>query len=440
MSRNKRWLLASALATVAAVALPAIALAEEVAKLDSGDTAWMLTSTALVLFMTIPGLSLFYAGMVRAKNVLSVLMQCFAITALMTVLWTIYAYSLAFTDGGAVNAFTGGLSKVFLIGVTVDALSGTIPETVFMVFQMTFAIITPALIVGAFAERMKFSAMLLFMAAWVTVVYAPVAHWAWGGGWMGDKGVLDFAGGTVVHINAGVAGLVAAIMLGKRKGYPRTAMPPHSLPLTVIGAGMLWVGWFGFNAGSELAADGTAGMAMVVTQVATATAALAWMFMEWVRYGKPTALGIVTGAVGGLVAITPASGFVGPIGALVIGATAGVLCFLASTTLKRKMGYDDSLDVFGVHGIGGIVGALLTGVFVSANLGGAGLSEGMTMAAQVGIQALGVTATIVYCGVVTFVILKVLDAVVGLRVDEEQETIGLDISLHDERGYDLRAE
>ena len=440
MSRNKRWLLASALATAAAVALPAIALAEEVAKLDSGDTAWMLTSTALVLFMTIPGLSLFYAGMVRAKNVLSVLMQCFAITALMTVLWTIYAYSLAFSDGGAVNAFIGGLSKVFLIGVTVDALSGTIPETVFMVFQMTFAIITPALIVGAFAERMKFSAMLLFMAAWVTVVYAPVAHWAWGGGWMGDKGVLDFAGGTVVHINAGVAGLVAAIMLGKRKGYPGTAMPPHSLPLTVIGAGMLWVGWFGFNAGSELAADGTAGMAMVVTQVATATASLAWMFMEWVRHGKPTALGIVTGAVGGLVAITPASGFVGPIGALVIGAAAGVLCFLASTTLKRKMGYDDSLDVFGVHGIGGIVGALLTGVFVSAGLGGAGLSEGVTMAAQVGIQALGVTATIVYCGIVTFIILKVLDAVVGLRVDEEQEIIGLDISLHDERGYDLRSE
>ena len=439
MNRSKRWLLASALATAAAVALPAIALAEEVAKLDSGDTAWMLTSTALVLFMTIPGLSLFYAGMVRAKNVLSVLMQCFAITALMTVLWTIYAYSLAFSDGGAVNAFTGGLSKVFLIGVTVDALSGTIPETVFMVFQMTFAIITPALIVGAFAERMKFSAMLLFMAAWVTVVYAPVAHWAWGGGWMGDIGVLDFAGGTVVHINAGVAGLVAAIMLGKRKGYPTTPMPPHSLPLTVIGAGMLWVGWFGFNAGSELAADGTAGMAMVVTQVATATAALAWMFMEWVRHGKPTALGIVTGAVGGLVAITPASGFVGPIGALVIGATAGVLCFLASTILKRKMGYDDSLDVFGVHGIGGIVGALLTGVFVSANLGGAGFSEGITMAAQVGIQALGVAATIVYCGVVTFIILKVLDAVVGLRVDEEQEIIGLDISLHDERGYDLRS-
>ncbi|MDV2503459.1 MAG: ammonium transporter [bacterium] len=439
MNRSKRWLLASALATAAALALPAIALAEEVAKLDSGDTAWMLTSTALVLFMTIPGLSLFYAGMVRAKNVLSVLMQCFAITALMTVLWTIYAYSLAFSDGGAVNAFTGGLSKVFLIGVTVDALSGTIPETVFMVFQMTFAIITPALIVGAFAERMKFSAMLLFMAAWVTVVYAPVAHWAWGGGWMGDIGVLDFAGGTVVHINAGVAGLVAAIMLGKRKGYPTTPMPPHSLPLTVIGAGMLWVGWFGFNAGSELAADGTAGMAMVVTQVATATAALAWMFMEWVRHGKPTALGIVTGAVGGLVAITPASGFVGPIGALVIGAAAGVLCFLASTTLKRKMGYDDALDVFGVHGIGGIVGALLTGVFVSANLGGAGFSEGITMAAQVGIQVLGVIATIVYCGVVTFIILKVLDAVVGLRVDEEQETIGLDISLHDERGYDLRS-
>ncbi|MCH7767577.1 MAG: ammonium transporter [Nitrospinae bacterium] len=437
MSRSKRWSLVSALVTYAIVALPALALADEAAKLDSGDTAWMLTSTALVLFMTIPGLSLFYAGMVRSKNVLSVLMQCFTITALMTVLWTVYGYSLAFTDGGALNAFIGGLSKLFLIGVTVDALSGTIPESVFMIFQMTFAIITPALIVGAFAERMKFTAMMLFMAAWVTIVYAPVCHWAWGGGWMGSIGVLDFAGGTVVHINAGVAGLVAAILLGKRKGFPATPMPPHSLPLTVIGAGMLWVGWFGFNAGSQLAADGTAGMAMVVTQVATATAALAWMFMEWCRHGKPTALGIVTGAVGGLVAITPASGFVGPIGALVIGAASGVLCFLASTTLKSKMGYDDSLDVFGVHGIGGIVGALLTGVFVSSSFGGAGLSEGMTMVGQVGIQVLGVTGTIVYCGIASYAILKVVDAVVGLRVDEEEETLGLDLSLHDERGYNL---
>ncbi|MDV2478762.1 MAG: ammonium transporter [bacterium] len=437
MSRSKRWSLVSALVTYAIVALPVLALADEAAKLDSGDTAWMLTSTALVLFMTIPGLSLFYAGMVRSKNVLSVLMQCFTITALMTVLWTVYGYSLAFTDGGALNAFTGGLSKLFLIGVTVDALSGTIPESVFMIFQMTFAIITPALIVGAFAERMKFTAMMLFMAAWVTIVYAPICHWAWGGGWMGSIGVLDFAGGTVVHINAGVAGLVAAILLGKRKGFPATPMPPHSLPLTVIGAGMLWVGWFGFNAGSELAADGTAGMAMVVTQVATATAALAWMSMEWGRHGKPTALGIVTGAVGGLVAITPASGFVGPIGALVIGAASGVLCFLASTTLKSKMGYDDSLDVFGVHGIGGIVGALLTGVFVSSSFGGAGLSEGMTMGGQVGIQLLGVTGTIVYCGIASFGILKVVDAVVGLRVDEEEETLGLDLSLHDERGYNL---
>lgn len=437
MSRSKRWSFVSALVTYAIVALPALALADEAAKLDSGDTAWMLTSTALVLFMTIPGLSLFYAGMVRSKNVLSVLMQCFTITALMTVLWTVYIYSLAFSDGGALNAFTGGLSKVFLIGVTVDALTGTIPETVFMIFQMTFAIITPALIVGAFAERMKFTAMMLFMAAWVTLVYAPVCHWVWGGGWMGSIGVLDFAGGTVVHINAGVAGLVAAIVLGKRKGYPATPMPPHSLPLTVVGAAMLWVGWFGFNAGSALAADGTAGMAMVVTQVATATAALTWMFMEWGRHGKPTALGIVTGAVGGLVAITPASGFVGPIGALVIGAAAGVLCFLASTTLKSKMGYDDSLDVFGVHAIGGIVGALLTGVFVSSSFGGAGFSEGMTMGGQVGIQVLGVAATIVYCGIVSYGILKVLDAVVGLRVDEEEETLGLDLSLHDERGYNL---
>ncbi len=414
-------------------ALPSLAFADE---LSAGDTAWMLTATALVLFMTIPGLSLFYAGMVRSKNVLSVLMQCFAITSLMTVLWVLYLYSLAFTDGGSINSFVGGLDKAFLAGVGVDSLSGTIPETVFMTFQMTFVIITPALIVGAFAERMKFSAMLIFMALWATFVYAPICHWVWGGGWLGDYGVLDFAGGTVVHINAGVAGLVAALMLGKRKGYPRVAMPPHNLTYTIIGASMLWVGWFGFNAGSELAADGTAGMAMAVTQIATAAAALAWMFSEWVSHSKPSVLGIASGAVAGLVAITPASGYVGPMGALAIGAASGIGCFFAATKLKRLFGYDDSLDVFGVHAVGGIIGAILTGVFAATSLGGTGFAEAnTTMAAQVVAQLIGVVATIIFTTIMSFIILKVIDIVIGLRVNEEQETEGLDIALHEERGY-----
>ena len=422
------------LAGTALTLAPAIAVAED--QLSSGDTAWMLTATALVLFMTIPGLSLFYAGMVRSKNVLSVLMQCFAITGLMTILWAFYGYSLAFEDGGSVNAFVGGLGKMFLAGVTVDSLSGTIPETVFMTFQMTFAIITPALIVGAFAERMKFSAMLWFMGLWLTVVYAPVCHWVWGGGWLGSWGVLDFAGGTVVHINAGIAGLVAAIVLGKRKGYPNTAMPPHNLGFTIVGASMLWVGWFGFNAGSELAADGTAGMAMAVTQLATASAALAWMFSEWVSHGKPSVLGIASGAVAGLVAITPASGSVGPMGAIAIGLVAGVGCFVAATRVKRAFGYDDSLDVFGVHAVGGIIGAILTGVFAAPALGGAGLGDGnATIGAQLVAQSVGVIATIVYTGIVSFIILKVLDAIIGLRVTEDDETEGLDLALHDERGY-----
>ena len=416
--------------------LPGPALAADT--LNSGDTAWMLVATALVLFMTIPGLSLFYAGMVRSKNVLSVLMQCFAITSLMTILWIVYGYSLAFEDGGSLNGFVGGLSKAFLAGVTVDSLSGTIPESVFMTFQMTFAIITPALIVGAFAERMKFSAMLWFMAIWLTFVYIPICHWVWGGGWLGSWGVLDFAGGTVVHINAGVAGLVAAIVLGKRRGYPTTPMPPHNLALTVVGASMLWVGWFGFNAGSQLAADGTAGMAMAVTQIATAAAALGWLFSEWLVHGKPSVLGIATGAVGGLVAITPASGSVGPMGALAIGAVAGVGCFFAATRIKRAFGYDDSLDVFGVHAIGGIIGALLTGIFSAPVLGGSGLGDGnATIMAQLGAQSVGVVATIAYTGVVSLIILKLLDATIGLRVDEEQESQGLDIALHDERGYIL---
>jgi len=405
--------------------------------LSAGDTAWMLTSTALVLFMTIPGLALFYAGMVRSKNVLSVMMQCFAITALVTVLWAIAGYSIAFSDGGGLNAYWGGLGKAFLSGVNVDALSGSIPETVFMTFQMTFAIITPALIVGAFAERMKFSAMLWFMGLWLLVVYAPICHWVWGGGWLGGLGVLDFAGGTVVHINAGIAGLMAALVMGKRKGFPTTAMPPHNLGYTVMGASMLWVGWFGFNAGSELAADGTAGMAMAVTQIATASAALAWMFAEWVTHGKPSVLGIASGAVAGLVAITPASGTAGPMGAIAIGAAAGLGCFLGATKLKRAMGYDDSLDAFGVHAIGGIIGAMLTGVFADASLGGAGLEEGVSIGAQLGTQSIGVLATLVYTGIVSLILLKIIDVVVGLRVTEEQETEGLDLAMHDERGYIL---
>jgi Amt family ammonium transporter len=406
-----------------------VSLAEDAPVLSGGDTAWMLTSTALVLFMTIPGLALFYGGMVRKKNVLATIMQSFAITALMTIVWMVIGYSIAFADG---NAYFGGLSKMFLKDMTVDGLSGTIPESVFMTFQMTFAIITPALITGAFADRMKFSSMLVFMTLWSILVYSPITHWVWGpGGWLGGKGILDFAGGTVVHINAGVAGLVCAIVLGKRMGYGKESMAPHNLTLTVIGASMLWVGWFGFNAGSELAADGRAGMAMVVTQVATAAAALAWMFVEWMAKGKPSVLGIASGAVAGLVAITPASGFVGPMGALAIGVAAGILCYWGATGLKRMMGYDDSLDAFGVHGVGGVVGAILTGVFASQSIGGtAGMLEGN--AAQVGIQALGVLATIVYTGVATFIILKVVEMVMGLRVSEEEEREGLDVSLHGE--------
>ncbi len=422
------------------------ATATEEASLSSGDTAWMLTATALVLFMTIPGLALFYGGLVRVQNVLSVLMQCFALTGLITILWIVIGYSLAFNTAGmeagkiTLNSFVGGLGTYFLKGVGVDSLSGTIPETVFIVFQMTFAIITPALIAGAFAERMKFSAMLLFSAVWSLIVYAPLCHMAWSGdgSLFGDIiGALDFAGGNVVHINAGIAALVAAILVGKRLGYQTTAMPPHSLTLTVVGASMLWVGWFGFNAGSAVAADGTAGMAMLVTQVSTATAAITWMFIEWAKHGKPSVLGIVTGAVAGLVAITPASGSVGPIGALVIGLVSGAVCFWGATSLKTKLGYDDSLDAFGVHGIGGIVGALLTGVFTATALGGAGLGEGITIGMQVWKQFLSIVITIVWSGVLSFIILKIADAVVGLRVEEDDERMGLDLSQHNERGYNL---
>jgi len=418
--------------------LPMLALGQDEPTLSSGDTAWMIAATALVLMMTIPGVALFYGGLVRAKNVLSVLMQCFAITAMVTILWVVYGYSLAFTDGGAMNAYIGSLDKAFLSGVTIDSVAGSIPETVFMTFQMTFAIITPALIVGAFAERMKFSAMLVFMALWLTLVYVPIAHWVWGGGWISELGAMDFAGGTVVHINAGVAALMAALVLGKRKGYPTVAMPPHNLGYTVVGASLLWVGWFGFNAGSELAADGVAGMALAVTQIATAAAALTWMFAEWIRHGKASVLGTATGAVAGLVAITPASGSAGPMGAIAIGFAGALLAFFASTVMKPRLGYDDSLDVWGVHGIAGIVGAILTGVFASTALGGAGyLSEGVTMGHQVWVQLLSVLTTLIYGGVVSLVLLYLVKLIMGVRVSEEQETEGLDIALHEERGYIL---
>ena len=428
-----------------AVILPAAAHAQEAPVLDPGDTAWMIVATALVLFMTIPGLALFYGGLVRSKNVLSVLMQCFGITAVVSILWAIYGYSLAFDTTGMVagetglHSFVGGLNKLFLGGVTRDSLSGTIPETVFAMFQLTFAIITPALIVGAFAERMKFSAVMLFTVLWVTLVYFPMCHMVWSGpgAFMFDHGVLDFAGGTVVHINAGIAALVAAIMVGKRKGYPKTPMLPHNLGLTVMGASMLWVGWFGFNAGSALAANGTAGMAMLVTHLASAMAAATWAAIEWIKHGKPSVLGIVTGAVAGLVAITPASGFVGPMGALAIGLAAGGVCFLGATSLKRKMGYDDSLDAFGVHGIGGIVGAILTGVFADASLGGVGLPEGHSLGYQVWIQTQDALITVVYSGVMSFLILLVVKAVVGLRVTDQQENQGLDLTLHEETGYNF---
>lgn len=399
--------------------------------LDTGDTAWMLTSTAIVLMMTIPGLALFYGGLVRKKNVLTLVMQCFAITCLVTLIWFVAGYSLAFTDGGSLNAYIGGMSKALLKGVETGSLTLTIPESVFFTFQATFAIITPALIVGAFVDRMKFSAMLLFMALWSLIVYAPITHWVWGGGFLANAGVLDFAGGTVVHINAGIAGLVCAIFLGKRYGYGTENMAPHNLVYSVIGASLLWVGWFGFNAGSAVAANGTAGMAMAVTQIATATAALSWMFIEWVVHKKPSILGIISGAVAGLVAITPASGFVGPVGAFWIGLAAGLICFFASTTVKKALGYDDSLDVFGIHAVGGIVGAILTGVFAAEAIGGkTGLLEGNP--GQVLTQIWGITATIVWCAVATLVILIVVNILIGVRVSQAVEVEGLDINLHGE--------
>jgi len=416
-------------ACLVGILIPTVGYTDE---LDSGDTAWMLTASALVLFMTLPGLALFYGGLVRSKNILSVLAQCIAIAGIATLIWVVCGYSLAF---GEPNAFWGGFGNMFLIGITVDSVSGTIPESLFVMFQATFAIITPALIVGAFTDRMKFSSMSVFSALWLILVYAPICHNVWGGGYLSNFGIIDFAGGTVVHINAGIAALVACIVIGPRIGYPRTPMPPHNLALSFIGACMLWIGWFGFNAGSELAADGVAAMAMLVTQVATAAAALTWALMEKIFSNKASLLGMITGAVAGLVAITPASGSVGPLGAIAIGIASGVLCYFASTSLKRKLGYDDSLDVFGVHGVGGIVGAILTGVFSSATFGGSGI-EG-TISSQVLAQMIGVMVTIIYCGIVSYIILKVIDKTMGLRVSEEQESDGLDITLHGERGYNL---
>lgn len=411
--------------------LPEQCFADEI---NNANTAWILTSTALVLFMTLPGLALFYGGLVRSKNVLSVLMQCFSIACLISIIWVVAGYGLSFGTSENFNDYIGS-GKFLLAGVGLNSMQGDIPETVFVMFQMTFAIITPALIVGAFAERMKFSAVLIFSAAWVILVYAPVCHWVWGGGWLAQMGLLDFAGGTVVHVNAGVAALVAAVVLGKRSGFPKTAMPPHNMTLAVTGAGMLWVGWFGFNAGSALAADGNAGMAMLVTHISASAGALTWIIIEWLKYGKPSALGIITGMVAGLGTITPASGFVGPGGALAIGISAGIVCYYATQYIKRKLEIDDSLDVFPVHGVGGILGTLLAGVFVAENLGGAGYAEGMTMVSQVAVQGLGVLATAIWSGVISWGLLKLLDKTIGIRVSSEQETEGLDIAEHEERGY-----
>lgn len=422
------------MALVAGLLAPSMALADT---LNGANTAWMITATALVLFMTLPGLSLFYGGLVRSKNVLSILMQCFAICCISSLFWLLIGYSLAFSEG---NAFIGGLSNVMLADVLEDTTSGGIPETVFVMFQMTFAIITPALIIGAFAERTRFSAVVMFTILWLLCVYAPITHWVWAeGGWLFEMGLLDFAGGTVVHITAGVAALVAALVIGPRRGFPTQAMPPHNMTMTVTGAGMLWVGWFGFNAGSALAADGNAGMAMLVTHISAATASLAWMTLEWIKYGKPSVLGIVTGMVAGLGTITPASGYVGPGGAMVIGLIAGVVCFYMTLLVTRRLKIDDSLDVFPVHGVGGILGTFLAGIFASTGLGifsGQGLAEGETIGSQLLVQLTGIGSTLVYTAVVTYILFKLVDRVIGLRVSPEVETQGLDIVLHNESGYD----
>jgi len=415
---------------------PFVTYADE---LNGANTAWILTSTALVLFMTLPGLALFYGGLVGKKNILSVLMQCFAIAGIASIFWLVIGYSIAFDEG---NPYFGGFSKILFSGVTEGSLSGDIPESLFALFQMTFAIITPALIIGGFAERTKFSAVLLFSTLWLLFVYAPITHWVWGGGWLQQMGLLDFAGGTVVHITAGVAALVAAIVIGPRKNFGKSATPPHNMTMTITGAGMLWVGWFGFNGGSALAANGDAAMAMLVTHISAATAAVTWMFYEWIKFGKPTALGTVTGMVAGLGTITPASGFVGPAGALVIGFLAGAICFNAVILIKLKLKIDDSLDVFPVHGVGGILGTLLAAVFASTELGifsGQGFADGISsISQQFGVQAIGVVSTFVYTAVVSYILFKLVGLMTnGLRVDTDQETQGLDITDHEERGYEL---
>lgn len=422
----------AALSVFSLLLISPLAMAGE---LNQASTAWVLTATALVLFMTIPGLSLFYAGLVRVKNVLSVLMQCFAITCVVSIVWLIAGYSLAFSEG---NGFIGGLSNVMMAGIQEGTMNGEIPDSVFAMFQLTFAIITPALVVGGFAERMRFSSMLMFSAVWVVIVYIPVTHWVWGGGWLGEMGLLDFAGGTVVHVTAGVAAITTAMVMGPRRGFPTTPMTPHNMTMTVTGAGMLWVGWFGFNAGSALAANGDAGMAMLVTHMSAAAGAFTWMCIEWIKFGKPSALGAVTGMVAGLGTITPASGFVGPAGALVIGVSAGFVCFNMTMFIKQKLRIDDSLDVFPVHGVGGALGTILAGVFASSSLGiFSGQGDGLPIGEQVVIQLIGVGAVGVYTAVLTFGLLKAIDLVIGLRVSEEEETEGLDINQHNERGYDM---
>ena len=430
----RRFNLLAGLAATLAIA-PSLAFA---ADLSAGDTGWMLTATALVLFMTLPGLSLFYAGLVSSRNVLSVLMQCFSIACLASVLWIVFGYSLAFSDGGAGQPWIGGLSNLFMGEVSRGSMSGTIPESVFVMFQLTFVIITPALVIGGFAERMRFPAMLWFSALWIVLVYLPVCHWVWGGGWLAEMGVLDFAGGLVVHLTAGVAALTAAIVIGPRDGFPSRLMPPHNLTLSVMGAGMLWVGWFGFNAGSAVAANADAGMAMLVTHISAAVASLTWMVMDWIRFGKPKVLGIITGMVAGLGSITPASGFVGPVGAIVIGLTAGFLCFIITNAVKQRFRIDDSLDVFAVHGIGGALGTILCGVFVAETFGGAGLSEGISMGDQVTTQVIGVLAVLVWTVVLTAIILKAVNFITPVRANEDEELIGLDGSQHQESGYRIR--
>ncbi len=436
MKFNKILLLAS-------IAFMAVASAEafaqgSAAKLSEGNTAWILTSTALVLFMTLPGLALFYGGLVQSKNVLSVMMHCFTICCLASVLWLVGVYSLAFGDGGSLNPWIGGLGKAFLAGVGTETLSGDIPETVFFMFQMTFAIITPALIVGAYPERMKFGAVMLFTGLWLILVYAPVAHWVWGGGWLAEQfGTLDFAGGLVVHVTAGVSALVVVAALGTRKGFPREIRPPHNPGMVMIGAAMLWVGWYGFNAGSALAANGSAGMALTVTHISAAAASLTWMVIEWAQHGKPSLVGLVTGTIAGLATITPGSGFVGPVGGLVFGIAAGIVCYTAVSLIKQKFKIDDSLDVFAVHGVGGALGILLTAFFAADALGGLGLAKGMTMGSQFWGQLVGLVAVVAWTGIVSFIIIKIVGAVTGLRASDEDETEGLDITAHGERGYNL---